>query len=72
MTVIFGLGGIYLVATGHKLDGLAIIFIPLASLVGTFVYAQNSRKQERIEKSKSIIEQRKEQQVNSGDKKSSV
>lgn len=67
ITAIFGIGGIYLIATGHNLNGLAIIFMPLATLVGTFIYAQNSRKKERIEKSKSIKEQEQQEKVHSED-----
>ena len=60
ITVMFGAGGIYLVATGHDLNGLAVIFVPLAGLVGTFIYSQNSRRRERIEKSKTLSEQKEE------------
>lgn len=65
ITLIFGGGGIYLVATGNNVNGLAIIFAPLVSLVGLFIYAQRVRKQERIEKSKNITEQRKSEQARS-------
>jgi len=60
VTIMFGAGGIYLVATGHDLNGLAVIFVPLAGLVGTFIYSQNSRRRERKEKSRALSEQREE------------
>ena len=60
VTVIFGAGGIYLVATGHDLNGLAVIFLPLAGLVGTFIYSKKTRKEERIERSKTISERSSE------------
>jgi uncharacterized membrane protein len=60
ITLLFGAGGIYLIATGHDLNGLAIIFVPLAGLVGTFIYSQKTRKEERIERSKTISERNAE------------
>jgi uncharacterized membrane protein len=56
ITLLLGGGGIYLVAIGKDLNGLAIIFGSLATLAGTFVYSQESRKKERIQKSKTISE----------------
>jgi uncharacterized membrane protein len=43
----FGGGAVYLVATGHDVNGLFLGLAPLATLVGTFIYAQRSRRQER-------------------------
>ncbi len=60
VTVLFGAGGIYLVATGHDLNGLVVIFLPLAGLVGTFVYSQKTRKEERLARSKTISERNSE------------
>jgi len=60
VTVLFGAGGIYLVATGHDLNGLVVIFLPLAGLVGTFVYSQKTRKEERLARSKTISKRNSE------------
>ena len=51
-----GLGGIGLIALGRQIDGLAIIFVPLASLAGIFVYTQRARKQQREARSKTASE----------------
>jgi uncharacterized membrane protein len=40
-------GGILVVVNGKDIAGLAMIFIPLATLVGTFINTQRVRKQER-------------------------
>ena len=60
VTLLFGVGGIYLVAKGHNLNGLATILAPLVTLVGTFIYSQKNRKEERIERSKTISEKNAE------------
>lgn len=57
MTVIGG--GIYLLATGRNIEGLAAIVAALASLTAVFVASKASQRKERIEKAK-ILEERRE------------
>jgi uncharacterized membrane protein len=56
LTLVLGVGGIFLIAMGKQVDGLAVIFTPWAGLAAVFVYAQRSRKQERESKSKTARE----------------
>lgn len=50
-------GGIYLLANGHSVSGFVAILAPLAGLAGVFVYGQEHRKRERLERSKTRGEQ---------------
>jgi len=50
LALVFGLGGIYLIATGHTTDGLVAMLAPLAAVIGVFVYADRSRRGERRER----------------------
>lgn len=45
------MGG-FLVWSGHDLAGATFVGVPMASLVGTFVYGTNSRRKERESKAK--------------------
>jgi uncharacterized membrane protein len=48
LALVLGCGGIYPMATGSSGYGFATILINLGGLVGTFLYAQKSRKEERL------------------------
>jgi len=43
-------GSIYLIATGHSLEGFGTIISTIVALVGAFTYGTKSRKDERREK----------------------
>jgi uncharacterized membrane protein len=49
-------GGVWVVLMGKDIAGLSMIFIPLATLVGTFINAQRVRKAEREARNKTITE----------------
>lgn len=45
-------GSMYLIATGHSLEGLGTIITTIVALVGAFAYGTKSRKDERLAKSR--------------------
>ncbi|MFH1117198.1 MAG: DUF2335 domain-containing protein [Pseudomonadota bacterium] len=47
----FSVEGTYLIINGHSADGLVAMIVPLATLVGCFVYAVRRRKKELRERS---------------------
>jgi|GEM_PF-886035 len=49
--------GTFLVINGHDWAGAGVIGTSAATLVGTFVYGSNNRKDERIEKQKMLMEE---------------
>jgi len=52
-------GGIFLLAVGQSVTGLVALLTPLAGLTGVFVYATETRKKERLERSRTSGEQTK-------------
>lgn len=52
-------GGIYLLSIGQSIQGLVAVLTPLAGLACVFVYATESRKRERLERSRTRGEQTK-------------
>ena len=64
ITLLFCIGGIYLVATGRDLSGFAAMCTPLAGLVAVFIYSQESRKKERLARNKALSEQESESNSN--------
>ena len=51
-------GGVWVVLMGKDIVGFSMIIIPLASLIGSFIYSQNTRKKEREARNKTITEKR--------------
>ena len=51
VTLSFGVGAVYLIASGHDIAGTFLGTIDLASLVGTFIYGTKSRREERESRS---------------------
>lgn len=61
LVLVLGLGGIGLMAAGQSVNGLVALLGTLVTMAGIFVYAHESRKRERQERSKSAEERAEEQ-----------
>ncbi|MCC7352446.1 MAG: DUF2335 domain-containing protein [Anaerolineae bacterium] len=59
-----GVGGLILVGIGRSAEGLAAMLVPLAGLGALFVHVQNTRRQERLERSKNPSEPATERGAN--------
>ncbi|MBI5248155.1 MAG: DUF2335 domain-containing protein [Desulfomonile tiedjei] len=61
IALIFGVGGIYLLAHGHSTDGLVAMLTPLGIMVGGFLYTDWYRRKERAERSQTEVERPEKQ-----------
>lgn len=52
VVMVLGIGGIILIANGHSVEGLAGVLLPISTLAGVFIYAQRSRRAERLARSR--------------------
>jgi len=57
LALLLEIGSIYLLATGRNINGLVVFFSTLTTLIGTFIYADKSRKQDLLKTNKSITEE---------------
>jgi uncharacterized membrane protein len=61
LALAFGIGSIYLLAIGQRVEGLTTIFGTIGTIAGSFIYVQISRRRERPKRDKDQDNQQDQQ-----------